>query len=98
MNRLYVIWIFFASASLVFIAVAAFIHSHRRRARSARHSGEVLPDFTVVDCGEAIHLVPVETSRHRVDHTGRCPCGPVISINKRRRGTDVRYVDHQPAG
>jgi hypothetical protein len=31
-----------------------------------------------------------------VDRTGRCPCGPVISINKRRRGTDVRYVDHQP--
>jgi hypothetical protein len=97
MHRLYFIWIFFASASLVFIATAAIVCSYRRRARSNRQSTEALPDFAVVDCGEAIHLVPVEPSRHRVDRTGRCPCGPMISINKRRRGADVRYIDHQPA-
>jgi hypothetical protein len=94
MHRIYLIWILLTSANLLFIAAAAFVH--RRRARSTRHSGEVLPDFEVVDCGEAIHLVPMEPSRHRVDRTGRCPCGPVISINRRRRGTHVRYIDHQP--
>ena len=65
------------------------------RSTSGTHG---VPDFTIVDCGGSIHLVPVETDYHQVDNTGRCPCGPMISLNKRRGGADVRYVDHHQTG
>ena len=99
MHRFYSIWIFLASVTLLVVVMSAVLaYLHRRRGRSTKNSGDLLPDFAIVDCGEAIHLVPVERDRHRIDNTGRCQCTPVISINQRRRGSYVRYVDHHPAG
>lgn len=90
-------WI--CTASLTFAFVLAFVILFvRRRRRWPRRPlpTSPLPDFAVFDCGESIHLVPVERSHHRVDNTGRCRCRPLVSINQRRRGTYVRYVDHRP--
>ena len=71
---------------------------YRRISPRSRSSAQGVPDFTIVDCGESIHLVPIEPDYHKVDNTGRCPCGPMVSLNRRRRGTGIRYVDHHEAG
>jgi hypothetical protein len=89
-------WICTASLTFAFVLAFALLFSLRRRRRTHPVPPSLLPDFAILDCGESIHLVPVEGSHHRVDNTGRCPCGPVVSINQRRRGTHVRYVDHRP--
>jgi hypothetical protein len=71
---------------------------YRQISPRSKSSAQGVPDFTIVDCGGSIHLVPVETDYHQVDNSGRCPCGPMVSLNKRRGGADVRYVDHHQAG
>jgi hypothetical protein len=90
------IWI-----SLTFITfgllISCLIVACRRRHRPDNVGGW-LPDFVILDRGDSIHLVPVERARHRIDNTGRCRCRPVISINQRRLGAYVRYVDHHLAG
>ena len=91
--------VFVALAAMTFaLLLTTLVLVYRR---SSPHSSSIangVPDFTVVDCGQAIHLVPVETNYHRVDNTGRCRCGPTISLNKRRCGSEIRYVDHHQAG
>jgi hypothetical protein len=89
-------WICTASLTFAFVLAFVLLFWLRRRRRPQPLPTSSLPDFAILDCGESIHLVPVEGSHHRVDNTGRCPCGPVVSINQRRRGTRVRYVDHRP--
>jgi len=89
-------WICAASLTFAFVLAFVILFWLRRGRRPRPVPTSPLPDFAVVDCGESIHLVPVERSHHRVDNTGRCQCGPVVSINQRRRGTHVRYVDHRP--
>jgi hypothetical protein len=89
-------WICTASLTFAFVLVFVIWFLRRRRRRPRALPTSLMPDFAIVDCGESIHLVPVEHSHHRVDNTGRCQCRPVVSINQRRRGTHVRYVDHRP--
>ena len=98
MDHLDLIHAWIGTASLTFAFVLAFVilFSLRRRRRPPPLPTSLLPDFAIFDCGESIHLVPVERSQHRVDNTGRCHCRPAVSINQRRRGTYVRYVDHRP--
>ena len=89
-------WICTACLTFAFVLAFVLLFSLRRRRRLHPVPTSVLPDFAIFDCGESIHLVPVERSHHRVDNTGRCRCRPLVSINQRRRGTYVRYVDHRP--
>jgi hypothetical protein len=84
-----------AAASLTLLIITLFL-IYRRSSPSTGPVDE-LPDFTIVDCGASIHLVPLEPDYHQVDNSGRCRCGPVITLNKRRFGTSVRYVDHHSA-
>jgi hypothetical protein len=83
-----------AAASFTLLAFSTVTIHRLSWARSSSRAAGVLPDFAIVDCGESVHLVPVESDDHQVDNTGRCACSPVISINRRRSGTEIRYVDH----
>ena len=96
MQHLDLILMWLAAASLTLLIITLFL-IHRRSPRSMSSSADVLPDFAIFDCGASIHLVPVEPDYHQVDNSGRCRCGPTITINQRRFGTSVRYVDHQAA-
>jgi hypothetical protein len=88
------IWLASAAFTLLIIALVLI---HRRSSPSMSSSAGVLPDFAIFDCGASIHLVPLEPDYHQVDNSGRCRCGPTITVNRRRFGTSVRYVDHQAA-
>ena len=92
------VWLYLTSLTFAVLLTCGILAYGRRRTRSNPTTTNVLPDFAIFDCGDSIHLVPVECNHHRVDNTGRCQCRPVISINQRRRGAYVRYIDHQPAG
>ena len=83
-----------AAASLSLLAISTVMIYRLSWTRSSSRAVGVLPDFAVVDCGDSVHLVPVESADHQVDNTGRCRCRPIISINQRRSGTEVRYIDH----
>ena len=87
------IWLASAAFTVVIITLVLI---HRQSLPSIRPM-DVLPDFAIFDCGASIHLVPLEPDYHQVDNSGRCRCGPTITINKRRFGTSVRYVDHRAA-
>lgn len=90
------ILIWLASAAFT-ILIITLVLIYRRSSPSTSSSDGVLPDFAIFDCGASIHLVPLEPDYHQVDNSGRCRCGPTITINKRRFGTPVRYVDHRAA-
>jgi hypothetical protein len=88
------VWLASAAFTVVIITLVLI---YRRSSPSMSSSDGVLPDFAIFDCGASIHLVPLEPHYHQVDNSGRCRCGPTITINKRRFGTSVRYVDHRAA-
>ena len=87
------IWLACVAPTLL-VTTLVLIH---RQSSSSTSPVDVLPDFAIFDCGASIHLVPLEPHYHQVDNSGRCRCGPTITINKRRFGTSVRYVDHRAA-
>ena len=98
MHHLSFTWIYLGFVVLAILVTGAAFAWRRHRSHSKRNFACSLPDFAIVDCGDSIHIVPLERMDHRVDSTGPCQCGPVISINQRRRGTYVRYVDHRVVG
>src|SRR5262245_26605564 len=62
-------WICVASLTFAFVLAFAIVFSMRRRwKRSNSFRADALPDFAIVDCGESIHLVPIELSQHKVDN------------------------------
>jgi hypothetical protein len=96
MRHLGLIWISLSSTTVVLLIICAVVACRRRRRQ--KQVGSWLPDFVILDRGDSIHLVPLEGCRHRIDNTGRCHCKPLVSINQRRLGSHVRYVDHHLAG
>lgn len=71
-----------------------------RRSTRPRHSAQRLqarqtrPDFPVIDCRFAIHFVPLPEDDHDLG-SSRCPCGPSKTVNRRRCGRRVVYLDHR---
>ncbi len=74
-------------------AVTIVVVRHGRRHGPAAAPLPALPDFAVIDCGEQIHFVPLPEDDH-VLGSGRCPCQPRRTANRRRCGRRVLYYDH----
>ena len=90
-------WFVACWLGLVLPSVAVAI-ACRLRSRPAVPAPERLPDFTVYDRGGDVHFVPADTVDHVLGADGECHCRPFRTVNHRRCGDPVLYVDHRLVG
>lgn len=64
------------------------VRRRRRGAAEVSLSPAVLPGFAVIDLRYAIHFVPLPEDGHDLG-SGRCPCHPSKTVNRRRCGRRV---------
>jgi hypothetical protein len=92
-------WFVACWLGLVIPSVAVAITCWLRSRRSAPAPAPArLPDFEVYDRGGDVHFVPADTRDHVLDPNGQCHCRPSRTINHRRCGNPVLYVDHRLVG
>jgi hypothetical protein len=78
----------------VALATQWTVRTKRRVAAESASSPVVLPDFAVIDLRYAIHFVPLPEDGHDLG-SARCPCHPSKTVNRRRSGRRVVYLDHR---